>query len=292
MGRKLTKRQSTKAKTLGISTDCAALYMRVSTERQVDEGSSLDSQRERLIAYCKAQDWRVCDEHIYVDAGISGSKTANRPAFQAMMEAAKKGEIRRVVALKLDRLARNVRDFLATVDTLKADGVDLVLIKESFDTSTPYGEFALTMFAAMAQLERIQIAERVTDGRMKKARDGVWLGGTPPFGYVADAAGVWHIDEAAAATVRHIFTEFVALYRHTTLTEIASGLNADKIRTQRGGSWYASTVRYVLLNNAYAGLRQYGNETAVPSSQPAIITEELYQAAQRRLDALKPGRVR
>lgn len=114
---------------------CTALYVRVSTEWQADEGLSLESQISRLQSYCDAQGWEVCPEHIYTDAGISGKSTA-RPAYQSMLKAAQDGLITRIVSIKLDRLARNTKDFLGTVEHLQAIGCDLVLMKESFDTST------------------------------------------------------------------------------------------------------------------------------------------------------------
>ena len=143
MTRKIIKgKQAATQGDLALPYTCTALYVRVSTQSQADEGFSLEAQQERLEAYCKAQGWHICSNHIYIDAGVSG-KTTERPQFQAMLEAAQAGKVQRIVAMKLDRMARNVREFLATVDQLKAWGCDLVLVKESFDTSTPHGRFAL-----------------------------------------------------------------------------------------------------------------------------------------------------
>lgn len=81
-------------------------------------------------------------------------------------------------------------------------------------------------------------------------------------------------DEAAVVTVRRIFAEFTRLYAHATLSEIAAGLNTDEVATQRGGKWYAATVRYILSNEAYV---------------PDVIGESTFEAAARRLHALRPG---
>ena len=150
---------------------CTALYIRVSTDKQADEGYSLDAQESRLRSFCDAQGWEVCPGHVYVDAGLSG-KSTERPAFQKMLQAAQDKRIVRVVAIKLDRMARNTREFLATVDQLDKFDCALVLLKESFDTSTPHGRFALTMFAAIAELESSQITERVMSGKREKAAQG------------------------------------------------------------------------------------------------------------------------
>lgn len=77
-----------------------------------------------------------------------------------------------------------------------------------------------------------------------------------------------------AATVRRIFAEFCHPYAHATLSEIAKALNTDEVTTQRGGRWYASTVRYILANAAYV---------------PSVIDAETFEQAQAKLKRLRPG---
>ena len=273
MAMKISKRnQKATAQTAPLPI-FTAMYIRVSTEKQADEGYSLEAQESRLQSYCDAQGWTVDPAHVYIDAGISG-KSTDRPAFSAMMQAAQDGKIARIVAIKLDRLARNTNDFLGTVEKLQAFGCDLVLLKESFDTGTPHGKFALTMFAAIAELEASQIAERTMSGRKQKATQGGDNGRYTPLGYTFDN-GHYSIDETPADTVRNIFTDFVA---GESLTAIASRLNAQDTPTARGGKWYPATVRYILTNGFYAGLTQYDGQS-VSGGHPAIITADTYAAA-------------
>lgn len=283
MARKLTKRQSAEQLTLGAKVDVTALYIRVSTERQAEEGFSLDAQQERLQAFCQAQGWTVDAQHIYVDAGISG-KSTDRTAFQRMMETARQGEVNRIVAMKLDRIARNVKDFLGIVDELKAAGCDLVLIKESFDTSTPHGKFALTMFAAMAELEASTITERVMSGKAQKASEGGYNGSRCPLGYQYTNSA-FTVDSSAAYWVREVFNRFV---NGQAMSKIASDLNAAGAVTAKGGAWYASTIRTILLNGFYAGIAQWDG-VEIEGNHPTIISRDVYDQAQRRLDAIKPG---
>ena len=259
-----------------------ALYVRVSTDKQAGEGYSLAEQRARLTAYCTAQGWPLDPSRIYADGGESGT-TTERPAFQAMLAAARGGDVRRIVAVKLDRLARNVRDFLALVDDLQAWGCDLVLLKESFDTGTPQGKFALTLFAAMAELEASTITERVMAGKAQKATLGGYNGGPAPLGYDYDGAGF--TPNADAATVRAIFARFLA---GDGLTALARDLNAAGAATAHGGRWYASTVRYILSNGLYAGRSQWDG-TDAPAAHHALIDDAAYQAALRRLADLRRG---
>jgi site-specific DNA recombinase len=237
-------------------------------------------------------------KHIYIDAGVSGTSTEKRERFQAMIAAAKQDDVNRIVAMKLDRIARNVRDFLSIVDELSAAHCDLVLVKESFDTSTPHGRFALTMFAAMAELEASTITERVMTGKAQKASEGGYNGSRCPLGYKYDN-GAFTVDSSASYWVREIFTRFVA---GQGLSRIADDLNAAGAVTAKGGKWYAGTVRYILNNGIYAGIAQWdGSEveeinakqadgsTAKVTPHPTIISRELYEQAHARLQAIKPG---
>ena len=306
MAQRMNKRQGkAKQADLGLQYTCTALYIRVSTQLQADEGFSLEAQQGRLEAFCTAQGWHVCPDHIYIDAGVSG-KTTDRPQFNAMLEAAQAGSIKRIVAMKLDRMARNVREFLATVDQLKAWGCDLVLVKESFDTSTPHGRFALTMFAAMAELEASTITERVMSGKQQKASKGGYNGSRCPFGYTY-SGGEFKKHDSQAAVVRDIFDGFI---NGESMSALADCLNVNETPTASGGKWYASTIRYILTNGIYAGVAQWhadgkddkskiqidqvtkkdndGKEvTATP--YPAIIDKAIYEAAHKRLKALRPG---
>jgi site-specific DNA recombinase len=268
---------------LGLQDTCTALYVRVSTQSQAEEGYSLEAQQERLQAYCTAQGWHVCTDHIYVDAGVSG-KTIDRPQFQAMLQAAQEGKIQRIVAMKLDRLARNVREFLATVDQLKAWHCDLVLVKESFDTSTPHGRFALTMFAAMAELEASTITERVMSGKTQKASKGGYNGSPIPYGYTY-AGGIFAVNNSQAGIVRDIFKRFVACQ---PLYSIATDLNAAGIPSPTGKQWSHVGIKHILSNGMYAGVTQWAGIEA-KGEQPAIIDQAHYEAAAAKLATLTRG---
>lgn len=284
MARKIaSKRQTRVERQAAIDTGCTALYIRVSTDKQASEGYSLEAQLQRLTAYCAAHGWTVCPEHIYTDAGQTGTNT-DRAALQAMLAAAEAGSIGRIVAIKLDRMARNVRDFLALVDDLTAWGCDLALIAENFDTGTPTGKFALTLFAAMAELEAATITDRVMTGKRQKAQEGGYNGSPAPLGYTL--VGGTFVPNEDAATVEHIFEWFV---NAAGLTAIAKRLTAMNAPTAKGGSWRPVTVRYILSNGIYAGIAQWdGSET--PEQYPAIVDTATYEAAQRRLADLRPGR--
>ncbi len=282
MARKINKRTATSTPDQ-LSLDVTAIYLRVSTDRQVQDGYGLDAQRTQLLAYCQGQGWVVDESHIYVDAGISG-KSTDRAGFQAMRQAAANGEISRIVALKIDRIARNLMDLLDLINQLTVQGVALVCVKESFDTGTANGRFMLQVLGAVGELERSMISERMDAGRQEKARQGGYNGSQCPLGYVY-ASGVFTVDSSAAQWITEVFTRFVA---GQGMNAIAKDLNAAGAPTAKGGAWYAGTVRYVLQNGFYAGLTQWDG-TEEKGSHPEIISRELYEAAHNRLQNMKRG---
>jgi site-specific DNA recombinase len=221
-----------------------AIYTRVSTEDQVS-GYGLEVQRERCKAQIIAKGWQFIAE--YTDEGVSGTKDeTQRPGLAALLEAMDNGEIDTVVILALDRLGRRTKVVLDLVDRFVARGIDLVSCKESLDTSTPQGKFVLTMFAALAQLERDMIVERTTAGRNTRGTIDGERGGRLPLGYMREAEVVISVDPEWSPVVRYIFE----LHKQgKTLRHIAQKLSST--RPLRGGKqWYASTVKSVLSNES------------------------------------------
>ena len=157
----------------------AALYIRVSTQEQI-EGYSIDSQKEKLINYCKAMDFNIYN--IYIDPGYTGSNI-KRPALQQIINDIDNIDI--VIVYKLDRLSRSQKDTLHLIEDLMIpNNVDLISVSESFDTSTPFGRAMVGMLSVFAQLERENIRERCINGRIERAKDGLHNGSANnPVGY-------------------------------------------------------------------------------------------------------------
>lgn len=158
-----------------------AIYVRVSTDSQV-EGYSIDAQIELVTAYLKSKE---CTEFkVYTDPGYSG-KDLNRPAIQQLIADIKEGKIETVLVFKLDRLSRSQKDTLYMIEEVfnKYD-VGFISIRESFDTTTPFGKAMIGILSVFAQLERETIIERTRLGMLKRIQDGFWRGGGKiPFVY-------------------------------------------------------------------------------------------------------------
>jgi DNA invertase Pin-like site-specific DNA recombinase len=177
-----------------------ALYARVSTHEQTAENQILE-----LRAYCAERGWTVAAE--YVDIGISGS-TTSRPQLDALLAAARRRKVDGVVTWKLDRLGRNLRHLILTLDELTALGVSFVSLGESIDTTTAAGRLQLHILGAFAEFERGRITERVHAGIARARQQGKRLGrrrtsplpdGAPKGLTVRQAAALWQCSKSEAA---------------------------------------------------------------------------------------------
>lgn len=250
----------------------AAVYIRVSTLEQAQEGYSVGEQRERLVAYCKAHDWIIAD--IYVDAGYTGSNI-KRPGMQKLISETDKFDL--VLVYKLDRLSRSQRDTLYLIEEIfLPHNVDFISMQESFDTSTPFGKAMIGLLAVFAQLEREQIKERTWMGRVARAKAGLYHGGgNIPIGYnYSDGKLVVNVYEAEQ--VRKIFEWYLA---GGSLKTISERLQKEGYTTRYGNynSW--TTVRNILDNEVYLGRLHFG-EIVVDNAHEAIISEEQFEAVR------------
>jgi len=144
-----------------------ALYIRVSTTNQAEEGESLDEQEERLQNYCAYKGWK--NFKIYREEGFSG-KDMKRPAFQQMMSELHKDKINTIIVKKIDRLSRSIIDFENIYKVIESKGADLVSIQENFDTSTAIGRAVIRIILIFAQMEREQTSERTIDVMAYRAK--------------------------------------------------------------------------------------------------------------------------
>lgn len=275
----------------------AAIYVRVSTQYQVDR-ASLPVQRSELVNYAKyALD--IPDFVIFEDAGYS-AKNTDRPDYQQMMARIRTGEFSHLLVWKIDRISRNLLDFAAMYSELKQLGVVFVSKNEQFDTSSAMGEAMLKIILVFAELERNMTAERVSAVFLSRANDGIWNGGKVPFGYAYDKqTKTFSILEDEAKTVRLIY----ALYESSkSLVAVSKALNERGIKTRNGSEWSPTTVHTMLSNPFYSGTYRYNyrNESdphhhvpkkkedwiLVKNHHPAIVSPE-HQAAVELILASK-----
>lgn len=266
-----------------------AIYARVSTQEQANEGTSLDHQCEQLKIYCQSQEWQVVG--IYVDPGFTG-KDADRPGLKNLLSGARLGLFQKVVVYKLDRLARKLRLLLELEENLKDYGVYLYSLKDQVDTSTAIGRTVFQVLGLVSEWERETIIERTRTGRINRYRAGCWAGGKCLYGYSYNPnTRKLVINEAEAAVVRRIFNEYNA---GKSMSRIADMLNEEHIpsRYSTAKGWRMSAVRDILVHPAYKGT-QYVNHHlhssklmnekppgTIEINIPKIVTDDLWYAAQ------------
>ena len=258
-------------KTLEVTSELTlALYRRVSTDKQADEGYSLDVQYEKLHAYAAAFS-QVKEVRDYTDDGYSGS-SLDRPGMKQLIEDIEAGEITHVIVVKLDRLSRSQKDTLHLIeDVMIPANVAFISILESFNTDTAFGRAMVGILSVFAQLERENIFERTRGGMQKRVEKGYWPGGgRTPYGYDYDPARGILVPNQEADMVRHIYDRYLA---GASMQAIADDLDLK----------YDRVVYNIITRKSNAGYIVYNGEEYQGLHEP-IISLETYQQAMRLLE--------
>ena len=244
----------------------AAIYIRVSTDAQREEGYSIDAQKEMLTAYCVSKSIKKYD--YYIDGGFSGSNI-ERPELARLIDDIKQGKIGCVIVYKLDRLSRSQKDTLYLIeDVFNPNGVDFISLNESMDTSTPLGRLMLGILSAFAQLERENIKERTSMGMKERIKMGYWMGGgRVPFGYDYDMEKGILVPNKDADTVRKVFELYIGGYSTNSIARLL-GLSYEKL------------ARQILTRKTYTGYICYNGEE-YKGRHEAIISPETYEKAMQ-----------
>lgn len=250
-------------------TKKTALYVRVSTDAQREEGYSIEAQKEMLAAFCTSK--RIENYEFYTDGGFSGSNL-ERPEMQRLISEAKAKKIERVIVYKLDRLSRSQKDTLYLIEEVfNPNGVDFVSMNESMDTATPLGRLMLGILSAFAQLERENIRERTRMGMKERVKAGYWPGGGRiPFGYDYDSEKGIIVPNSDADTVRLIYALYLEGWPMYKIAKTA-GLKYERLASQ------------ILKRKSNAGYITYNGEE-YKGKHEAIISEETYNEAMALME--------
>ncbi|RDY30154.1 recombinase family protein [Lachnotalea glycerini] len=228
------------------------IYVRQSIEKR--DSLSIDSQIEKCVNLCKLNGWN--DYIIYKDPGYSG-KDLNRPDFKRLVKDVENGKLEYVVCYRLDRISRSMRDFVNLIADFDECGTRFVSVTEAIDTSTSAGRVLMTVIIAMAQMERENIIERVTDNYYFRCNMGYWGGGVAPYGYKlkrivegGKAHTVLDIDEKEASIVRQFFDWY--LEPEGSVRSILTKTIEAGIKTRNGSLWTSRVVSDLLWKPLYA----------------------------------------
>ena len=264
-----------------------AAYCRVSTDKK-EQQESLLHQKEFFTEYARRNGHMLV--RLYADEGISGTSLKKREAFRHLLDDARLGLFEVVVVKDVSRFARNTVDALQSVRTLKALGINTLFINANM-TSIGDGEFALTLFSAMAQEESNNLSKRVKWGKRINAEKGR----VPPrvFGYDKVDNFTLAVNETEAGVVRKIFALYID--RGLGCRTISMALNRDGDRTKLGNPWDARGVRRILGNPLYSGIlinHKYEIEDFLTGKQVAIPEEERFYHQRPEWAIVPPERFR
>ena len=247
----------------------AAIYARVSTERQAERGT-IGSQVQGLRAWMAAAGHEPAGE--YCDDGYSGARL-DRPGLDALRDAAEAGLFEMICCLSPDRLARSYAYQVLILDELARFGVSVVFTDApGLDPGDPQARLLTQVQGVIAEYERAKIGERYRRGKLFRSRAGEVISRKAPYGYRRvprgpDGPARLEIYEPEAEVARRIFAARAA---GTTIRQICRQLNADAVPTPTGSRavWGTSTINRLLRNEAYIGRVYFNRTEIVPDRRP------------------------
>nr|DAD61478.1 MAG TPA: integrase [Caudoviricetes sp.] len=260
-----------------------AIYARVSTQEQAENGNSLEFQIEKLKAYCQLHEFKIVGE--YVDAGVSGAKS-ERPALNKLKKDIDKIDI--VLIYKLDRLSRSIKDTMYLIEDLfKPNDVNLISLSENFDTSQAMGMATIGMLSTFAQLERETIKERMMAGKQQAVKNGKYLS-MAPFGYIKKD-GQLIKDERTKDCVEFIFKKML---EGKSLNEMVKLLEANGYENIK--KWEQAFIGRLVKSIVYCGHMETMGVLVKNTHEPYITDNERQQIinmlTERKSHSSKSGR--
>jgi DNA invertase Pin-like site-specific DNA recombinase len=222
-------------------------YLRVSTDRQAEEGLGLEVQEQAIRAWARINSHRVV---LWTrDEGVSGSNGLEvREGLADALEAVKSGGANGLIVSRLDRLARDLvlqEQLLADIRRMGADVSSTSTAEASYSTDDPDDpsrKLIRQVLGAVNEYERAMIALRLRSGRRRKHEKGGYAYGSPPYGYRVQAGALIRdeLEQAALARMRDLRAN------GASLRVIAALLDAEGHKPKRGQRWYPMTIRQIL----------------------------------------------
>ena len=268
-----------------------AIYTRKSSEEGLEQGfNSLDAQREACEAFILSQQhegWKALSTH-YDDGGFTGGNM-DRPALKQLLADIDQKKINVVVVYKVDRLTRSLADFAKIVEQFDAKGISFVSVTQQFNTTSSMGRLTLNVLLSFAQFEREVTGERIRDKIAASKQKGLWMGGTPPIGYIGHERTLV-IHEEHARLIRHIYQRYLEVGGVKTLKlELDRASVVAPVRSRLSGKNYGGTtisrgnLYQILTNPIYIGKIPHF-ERLHEGQHPPIIEMEVWNSVQAKIN--------
>jgi site-specific DNA recombinase len=247
------------------------VYIRVSKQEQALEGYSIEAQKERLTAYCKAQGWT--DYRYYIEEGVSGRDT-DRPKLKLLLSHIQGGQIKTLLVYRLDRLTRSVIDLHRLLKFLQDHGCAFKSATEMYDTTTANGRMFMGIVALLAQWESENMSERIKMALEQKVSEGERVGNIPyGFDLTEDEK---LIKNEKSVVVLDMIEKVKSGWSINRVANYLNLVNNDR-------EWRANTVLRILRNPALYGATKW-NDKVFENTHEGIITKEEFLKLQQILD--------
>ncbi len=253
-------------------------YIRVSSQRQVDDGHSLEAQKEMIldwVAYAAKE--KNPNIPFYTDAGISGRSADNRAGLQKLLTEAKEGKFNRVVVSRISRLGRNARELLNNVNLLRECDVSITFVKDNIDTGEKIGRFLLTVLGAVAEMEAENIGEASLDSKISLAARNIPAVGNLPFGRTFNKeTGMWGLKPNVKEDIERAARDYL---KGRTLHKISDELCAKGYQLK-----YSTLLKVFkeVAGNKWT-VKFKGRKKAMSLTVPELLDETLIKRVQDRL---------
>ncbi len=293
----------------------AAVYARVSTLQQEQE-ATIESQVAELERYAREKGYRLSKEFYFLDQAVSGAQLA-RPALDRLRDLTGEGLFETVLCLSPDRLSRQYAHPWILMEEMKRAGVKVVFVNRPSVEDNPQGQLLLGIQGLFSEYERAVITDRLRRGKLHRVRHGELVNPVPPYGYryipVSEPnGGRWEEHPIEREVVSQIYTAYTE--NGLPIGKIAEKLNENIAKMPpRGRRWGYSTVQVILKQPAYTGQTHYNRTRTchevigspkkhgrgvrhsaihqarpkdewIPMNVPPLISEEVWQKAQERLE--------
>jgi DNA invertase Pin-like site-specific DNA recombinase len=261
------------------------IYSRVSSQIQVDEGTSIQFQTSIGI---KLAEQIGMDYEIFNEGGKSSANDnlLNRPVMLELLRLMDKGIVKNLYVYNTDRLSRNQITWYTIRQKMIANNVKLYTPKGIHDTNDTMENMILGIMNEIAVYDNKTRADRSRLGKFEKVKQNYWRGGDPPFGYFiakVEGGSKLAVNPEECKWVEFIFAEYI---NRTSMRKIKEALELNKVKTRRGNThWTLGSLQAIIRNQVYTGIDVYFDKKfkeTVTSETPVIISNKTFELAKEQ----------
>jgi site-specific DNA recombinase len=256
--------------------DVYGVLIRVSTDRQAEEGDSVQMQQERAMEIIKQNNGIL--HKYYIEEGVSASKNRieDRPQLQELLEDVEAGIVNKIIAYKRDRLTRVTQDWLRILEICAKNQCDIIFSSSGeaqLFNDPVYGKVFESILASIAEMESANTSMRVRDTMASVAAKGKWTGGRLPYGYKRNERGQIELIKECVPVIQEIEDLYLAGYGIYSIVKWLNGAEVNNLGRRPNGAapklmlydndiphWSHHMIEGILFNPFYAGIIEYSVE--------------------------------